>query len=145
MNLISRVFLLLAFTGFVGTASAEEEVRVITPDSIEYKSDANVPGVSFAVLSGNPKQGAYTVRVKIAPNVRLAPHYHPDARTVTVIAGTYYFAVGENFDESTLHGYGAGTVILVPAGRPHFAATRDDGTSVQESGPGPTAHIPAKR
>ena len=96
MKLISKAFLLLVFAGFVGTASTEE-IRIIAPENIEYKTDANVPGVSFAVLSGNPKQGPYTVRVKIAPNAKLAPHFHPDARTVTVMAGAYYFAAGENF------------------------------------------------
>lgn len=132
-------------TAIIGTALAEGEIRVITPGSIEYKADATVPGVSFAVLSGNPKQGAYTVRVKIAPNAKLAPHYHPDARTVTVMAGTYYFAEGRSFDDAILRGYGPGTVIVVPAEKAHFAAARDDGATVQESGPGPTAHMPIKR
>jgi len=145
MNRTMKALLLLALAGFTGTAPAEEGIRIIAPERIEYKADANMPGISFAVLSGNPKQGDYTVRVKIAPGARLAPHYHPDARTVTVIAGNYYFAEGENFDEGALRGYGPGTTIVVPAGKAHFAGTRDDGATVQESGPGPTGHLLVKR
>lgn len=145
MNLILRTLFLLTFTGFIGVASAEEAIRVFAPESIEYKADANVPGVAVAVLAGNPKQGAYAVRVKIAPGARLAPHYHPDERIVTIIAGSYYFAEGESFDEGALRGYGPGTVIVVPAGKAHFAAARDDGAIVQESGLGPTGHISVKR
>ena len=100
MNRTMKALLLLALTGFTGAAPAEEGVRIIAPERIEYKADANVPGISFAVLPGNPKQGDYTVRVKIAPGARLVPHYHPDARTLTVISGTYYFAEGENFDKT---------------------------------------------
>jgi quercetin dioxygenase-like cupin family protein len=145
MNWMAATLLLLGSAGFASADPAAEEIRIIPPGSIEYRNDPNVPGVSFAVLSGNPKQGAYTVRVKIAPGARLAPHSHPDTRTVTVIAGTYYFAEGESPDEGALRGHGPGTVIVVPAGKAHFAAARDDGATAQESGHGPTGHMPIKR
>ena len=61
------------------------------------------------------------------------------------MAGIYYFAEGESFDDAALRGYGPGTVIVVPAEKAHFAAAHEDGATVQESGSGPTAHMPVKR
>ncbi|MEK6211372.1 MAG: hypothetical protein AABM64_13560 [Pseudomonadota bacterium] len=41
-------------------------------------------------------------------------------------------------DAGALKGYGPGTVIVVPAGAPHFSACKDGVAVVQESGVGPT-------
>jgi quercetin dioxygenase-like cupin family protein len=118
---------------------AADPIRAMTVDSIEFKPDAAVPGVATALIAGNPKQGpTYTIRAKFSPNTRVPAHFHPDQRVVTVISGTYYLGSGEKFDESAMKAYGPGTVILVPAGAPHFSASREDGAVVQESGDGAT-------
>src|SRR5205823_4760445 len=54
-----------------------------------------------AVLFGDPsKSGVYVVRIKFAPGAKVMPHWHPDeVRTATVLSGTYYFAVGEQWAE----------------------------------------------
>ena len=54
------------------------------------------------------------------------PHWHPDTvRTVLVMSGTFYFAVGEQWDESKLKAYPAGTLYSEPAKTPHFAWAKD--------------------
>lgn len=50
--------------------------------------------------------------------------------------GTWYLGIGERFDEASLKAYPAGSFILIPAGVPHFLATRDDPVIVQVSGHG---------
>lgn len=123
--------------GIVSPAFAEQVV-VREPTSIEFTRDARLPGVSVAVVAGDPSNGPYTMRVRFAPDTEVPPHTHPDARTVTVLSGTYYFAVGERFDAAALRPYAAGTVIIVPAGVAHFVASRDGEVVLQESGVGPT-------
>jgi quercetin dioxygenase-like cupin family protein len=127
----------LSFTAFLAAASAAE-VRILPPGAIAFKADANVPGVSVALVDGNPKEGPYTVRARFAPNVKIPAHFHPDTRVVTVISGTYYFGQGDRYDEKAIKGYGPGTVIVVPANTPHYAGSAEDGPEVQESGVGPT-------
>ena len=144
MNQLLKALLPLALAGIISAASAEE-VKIIAPNSVEYKSYPNLPGVWVALVSGNLKQGAYTVRTKLMPGTIVPAHFHPDTRTVTVISGTYYFAEGDTFDESKLQGYGPGTAIVVPAGKPHFVSARDAEAIIQESGIGPTAVTPAKQ
>lgn len=115
-----------------------DEVKIIPPAAITYRADANVPGVSVALIDGNPKDGPYTVRAKISRNVKIPAHFHPDNRVVTVISGTYYFGAGDKYDEGSIKGYGPGTTIVVPAHTAHYAGSAEDGAIVQESGTGPT-------
>jgi quercetin dioxygenase-like cupin family protein len=131
--LVTAVLILAA-----GAAFAAGEVKITGPDEIAFKSDANIPGVAIALVAGNPKEGAYTIRAKFSPGVRIPAHFHPDERVVTVIAGTYWFGAGDKAEDAALKGYGPGTVIVVPAGAPHFSACKDGEAVVQESGVGPT-------
>lgn len=126
----------LGFCSF--SAPAADQVKILAPDAVSFKADANIPGVAIALIAGNPKEGAYTIRAKFSTGVEIPAHFHPDERVVTVISGTYYFAAGDRFDQGALKGYGPGTVIVVPAGAPHFSACKDDAAVVQESGVGPT-------
>jgi quercetin dioxygenase-like cupin family protein len=137
-----RVFRSSAFLFTLGlcsfAVSAADPVKILAPDAVAFKSDANIPGVAIALIAGNPKEGAYTIRAKFSTGVRIPAHFHPDERIVTVISGKYFFAAGDKFEEGALQGYGPGTVIVVPAGAPHFSACKDDVAVVQESGIGPT-------
>jgi quercetin dioxygenase-like cupin family protein len=49
------------------------------------------------------------------------PHRHPDTvRTVLVLSGTFYFAVGEQWDDGKLVAYPAGTLYSEPPRTPHY-------------------------
>jgi hypothetical protein len=64
-------------------------------------------GAQEAVLLGDPeKPGMYVVRVKFPPHVMDSPHWHPNARYVTVLEGTWYAGTGTICDRA-LFGLGA--------------------------------------
>ncbi|MFO1435038.1 MAG: hypothetical protein U1F34_01180 [Gammaproteobacteria bacterium] len=67
-----------------------------------------------------------------------AQAYASRRNTVTVLSGTYRFALGHRFASDAPHDYTTGTVIAVPANTAHFSAAGADGAIVQESGVGPT-------
>jgi quercetin dioxygenase-like cupin family protein len=115
-----------------------DDVKILAPGAITFKADAAIPGVATALIDGSPKQGPYTVRAQFSQNVKIPAHFHPDARVVTVLSGTYYFGTGDKYDEGAIKGYKAGTVIVVPANTAHYAGSAEDGAVVQESGFGPT-------
>lgn len=127
-----------------GSAVAEE-ARVVAPESLSYRADPAVPGATIAIVAGDPQQGPYTLRAKLARGARTPPHSHPDTRHVTVLSGVYHFASGPSHDEKhadeRLQGYGPGTVIVVPAGVVHYSAAPQGEVVVQESGTGPTGFI----
>ena len=56
----------------------------------------------FAALraSGfNPREaGVYVIRAKFAPHTMSQPHWHPEARYVTVLKGIWWAGTGDKFD-----------------------------------------------
>ena len=100
------------------------------------------PTVQFMMIYGAPnKPGPFLFRAKFPPGYKLPPHKHPDVRTVTVLKGTYYSAIGDTFDESKLQAFPAGAFYFTPADTGHFSATRDEEVIIQESGEGPASGI----
>ena len=112
------------------TALAPKDIRWSTPP--EYTD-----GRQRAYLLGDStKGGEWVDRVRIPAGSRVLPHTHPHAEVVTVIEGTWYFGLGEKFDEAKLEPYSAGSFIVIPADVAHFLATKEGPVIVQVSGHG---------
>jgi quercetin dioxygenase-like cupin family protein len=142
---------LLVLTVAPATAQAQVsgESLAMMPKDIIWKAPAVRPGLETAVTFGDPtKPGPYVLRVKIPAGFKLMPHFHPDEwRTGVVLSGTYYFAVGEQWDETKLKPYPAGTFFSEPKGTPHYVSAKDGEVIVQFTAMGPTAFtsIPQKQ
>jgi len=117
------------------------------PQDITYKGLPGAP--QHVTLFGDPSQpGLYVDRIKFLPGMKVMPHWHPDTvRTVLVMSGTFYFAVGEQWDESKLKAYPAGTLYSEPAKTPHYAWAKDGEVILQVTAIGPTGNtsIPQKQ
>jgi hypothetical protein len=138
-----------AFLTFVVAAySAEPGVMALTADEMKWSSQGGLalPGMEQVNLIGNPtKTGPYTLRLKFPAGFKLPPHFHPDAREVTVLSGVWYTAYGETFDSAKLKALPAGSFYTEPANEPHYVEVREP-TVIQVSGTGPSGRkdIPAK-
>jgi quercetin dioxygenase-like cupin family protein len=107
------------------------------PDQLKWVTDPR--GYQQAVIVGDPaKPGMYAAHIRFPVNLRIAPHFHPDERIVTVLSGTVHFGYGERFDESRLRALPAGSVWTEPAGQPHFAWVKDGEVVLQVIGIGPS-------
>jgi quercetin dioxygenase-like cupin family protein len=112
------------------------------PQDIVYKGLPGAPQ-HVTLFGDSSKPGLYVDRIKFAPGMRVMPHWHPDSvRTVLVLSGTFYFAVGEQWDESQLKAYPAGTLYSEPAGTPHYAWAKDGEVILQVTAIGPTGNTP---
>src|SRR5689334_2295960 len=80
------------------------------------------------------KGGPWIDRVKIPSGSHVAAHTHPQDELVTIIEGTWYVGAGSKYDPATLKAYPAGSFVLIPAGLPHFVATKENPVIVQLSG-----------
>jgi hypothetical protein len=128
---------LLAMVSFAQSAG----LRSLKPDEIQWTQRRQAPDVFYAGIYGDPaKAGPYAFRVRAQAGHSLAPHSHPDERTVTVLSGTYWSGVGETYDESKLDAFPAGSFYVVPAGVPHFSAVLSGEVLFQEAGVGPSSH-----
>jgi quercetin dioxygenase-like cupin family protein len=123
-----------------GAYAQNAESVIKLPNEVEFKSPVSPTNLQSAVLFGDPsKPGVYVIRIKYAAGAKVMPHWHPDeVRSATVLSGTYYFAVGEQWDESKMRPYPVGTFLSEPARTPHYAWAKDGEVIVQFMGLGPT-------
>jgi quercetin dioxygenase-like cupin family protein len=142
-------FALLSLCGAGGTwASAQpQDTSVVRlPQDIVYKGPPEAPK-HVTIFGDSSKPGLYVDRIKFKAGMKVMPHWHPDSvRTVLVLAGTFYFAIGEEWDESQLKPYPAGTLYSEPARTPHYAWAKDGEVILQVTAIGPTGNtkIPQK-
>jgi len=127
----------------VGAYAQSTQPVVKLPNEIEFKAPLS-PAPQNSVLYGDPtKPGVYVQRTKLAPGFKVMPHWHPDEwRTAVVLSGTLYFGVGEQWDESKLKAYPAGTFYSEPPKTPHYVWAKDGEVIIQTTGMGPTGTTP---
>src|SRR5262249_49047504 len=96
------------------------------------------PRVQVVTILGDAsKPGPYAQLLKVAANAQIAAHHHAGDRVGTVLAGTWHFGYGAQFDKAKLKTLPAGSVYTEPANGPHFAMTGDEAVIVLITGTGP--------
>jgi mannose-6-phosphate isomerase-like protein (cupin superfamily) len=108
-----------------GAQTTSSARHTFTPGEIPYGPPPAfvAPGAQLAVLEGNPgaSSGDFTVRLKMPDGYRIAPHWHPNRENVTVISGTFKVGMGDNFDESKMGAFPAGSFAYLDPGMHHYA------------------------
>ena len=140
---MDNVALVLALVTGVGVGAHAQEITesiVRRPNEIKYKAPPKEPGPHTVVLYGNPtKPGVFVMRAKFPAGYKITPRWRPDAwRTAVVLSGTFYYGIGEKWDESKLQAYPPGTFFAHPWKHPHFAWAKDGEVVVQFTAMGPT-------
>lgn len=135
--------LVLAMCWAAHAAEPETTIPSVPLGSEKWIVNPSVPAImQMMMIYGAPnKPGPFIFRAKFPPGYKLPPHKHPDVRTVTVLKGTYYSAIGDTFDEAKLQAFPTGTFYFTPANTGHFSATKDEEVIIQESGEGPESGI----
>lgn len=127
----------------VTRASAQTEqhgqaIVGVTPEQVPWFTPSYyTDGRQRAQLFGDSGQdGVWVDRVKIPGGKRVLAHTHPHDELATVIRGTWYVGAGVRFDAAKLKAYPAGSFVMIPAGVPHFVATKAGPVIVQLNGTG---------
>lgn len=95
------------------------------------------PGMKIAALHGDPAgKGDYTIRLRFPDGYQFPAHYHPNAEHLSVLQGTFLFAMGERADRSAQKMYGPGDFLYIPPKHPHHGGARGE-TVIQLHGEGP--------
>jgi hypothetical protein len=123
----------------IGLAQENPAFIRIAPAQIRWQDVPNGHGVQQATLLGDPgKAGIYVVRVKFPPYTMDVPHWHPNARYVTVLEGTWYTGTGDTFDFAKAVPLKPGSFMLHPAKATHWDGSGSAETViVQIIGEGP--------
>src|SRR5207253_9693158 len=86
------------------------------------------------------KPGIYVTRNRFAPGQGSHPHYHDQARYITVIKGTWWVSLGPEsdvYDPDKMTSVRPGSFIFEPAYGHHYDMAKDEEVIVQIIGPGP--------
>jgi hypothetical protein len=90
------------------------------------------------ILYGDPAAPGepFVIRIRELPGLIVPPHSHPVDEHITVLQGTWYFGIGEEYDAAKLRALPAGSYAFVPAGTTMFAYSPEPAV-VQVHGVGP--------
>lgn len=128
--LVAAVFWMMAGAVHNTATVSAAEKNAFTPDTIPWgPAPPFVPaGAQLAVLEGNPmaSSGDYTVRLKMPAGYKIAPHWHPQRENVTVISGTFKVGMGDQFDESKMMSFPAGSFAYLDPSMHHYAMAVDE-------------------
>ena len=98
-------------------------------------------GGRSVTLAGDPsKPGIYVTRITWAPGSGSRPHFHDQARYITVLKGTWYVATGPDADvynPDKMTAVKAGTFIYEPPNGHHYDMAKDEEAVVEIIGMGP--------
>jgi quercetin dioxygenase-like cupin family protein len=121
-----------------GGALVDPEHRRMQPEAAETAIGS---GVQMTVYGDPSKPGLYAIRRRFKPGEMSMPHYHDQARLVTVIKGTWWSGEGDAFDPAKTVPMKPGSFMLHPAGLHHFDGAKNEEVIVQIIGMGPVKTI----
>lgn len=146
MNQLAAVssLLVLAGTAMAGSKGMDhlpyrgEGHVMVNEKAFEWKPVASMAkGARMTVLEGDLSKGeAFTFRLKLPANYKIAPHIHPAYERVTVLSGTFHFAHGEEFDRGKTMALKQGGFAVMAPGEPMYGYT-EEATVIQLHGTGP--------
>lgn len=90
------------------------------------------------ILNGDPERAGepFVMRIRELPGTIVPLHSHPVDENITVVQGSWYFAVGDVWDRAALKELGPGDYAFAPKGNTMFGYC-PDGAVVQVHGVGP--------
>ena len=77
-------------------------------------------GMQFALLSGDPKKGAYTQMRKVPAGTDNPLHAHSSELKNVIISGVWYTGL----DAASARDFGAGSIVMMPANWEHVSGCR---------------------
>ena len=126
-------------------AQAADLATTINPDELEWQEQRR-PGVYIAnLLGGFDQEGLYIARMKFLPGSMSTPHSHDKERHITVIKGTWYVGLTEEFDPKNTIANQEGSYMVHPAGMVHYDGAREAEVIVEVKGIGPVKFMPVKK
>jgi len=134
-------FLAVALSGVALFAAQPLRAQnMYAPDQVKYgAAPPTLPaGAELAVLEGDPMAptGDFTVRLKMPDGYKMAPHTHPHRENVTVLSGSLKVGMGDQYDDSKMTSFGAGSFLYVDPTMHHYAGASGE-TVIQIHGASP--------
>ena len=142
----SRVLLVIALLAAPPSLAdpSREVMNIVREGEIQWVESAVAKGAATAIVAGDPKVAGqvYVQRVRFSPGTFSPPHFHPEARHIVVLKGTWWVGEGPVQDKSKTTPVPAGSFVLHHPGKIHWDGAKDEEVILQIIGVGPSATIP---
>jgi anti-sigma factor ChrR (cupin superfamily) len=138
--MLSRfIALIFVLTGASATLADDMKMPTNAADLKWGPAPRALPkGAELTVLSGDPSNGLYVVRLKVPGGYKIPAHNHPTTEYVTVISGNFHLGMGDKLDEKNGIELTAGGFGVAPAKMNHYAWASSPSV-IQVHGQGPFA------
>lgn len=95
-------------------------------------------GALVAIVHGDPnvRNRDFVIRIRFPAGYRFPVRWHEESEHITVLQGSFLFAIGDEVDDTMLQRYGPGDFIFAPARVAHYGGARVT-TVIQVHGTGP--------
>jgi quercetin dioxygenase-like cupin family protein len=115
-------------------------MNIVRVDEIKWVSNPLVPGLATAVVQGDPRKAGepYVIRVKFPPNTFSPPHFHPEARYIVVLKGTWWVGSGPKWDKDATTPVPTGSFVIHHPNKIHYDGAKDEEVILQIIGVGPS-------
>jgi quercetin dioxygenase-like cupin family protein len=129
---MSRLFVMMVAVSLATAALADEAARpiavgkeggmplMVSYTELKWTELPERKGMQFAVLSGDPKKGAYTQMRKVPAGTDNPLHTHSSEIKNVIISGVWY--TGAN--SASVRDFGTGSIIVMPANWVHVSGCR---------------------
>ena len=119
--LLVGIFAAACATKIEGPEQAEtKSTNIVTFSELKWTALPEMPGMEVALLSGEPKTGAYTEMRRVRAGTDNGPHTHSSEITDVVISGVWYMGS----DAASAKDLGPGGVGTIPANTVHVSGCR---------------------
>jgi hypothetical protein len=136
--ILGMIFLIIGWFRWIGAQTPPAAPMVDAAPLIMQPEQAATGG---RVMGDSSAPGMYVTRARFAAGTGSRPHYHDQARYVTVIRGTWWTGAGDVYKPETMVPIKAGGFMFHPAGYHHYDQARDEEVIVQIIGMGPVKTI----
>ena len=142
----SRVVALAVALAACGVSTAAladppaDVMSIVRVDEIKWMSNPLVPGLATAVVQGNPSEPGkpYVIRVRFPPNTFSPPHFHPEARYIVVLKGTWWVGSGPKWDKEATTPVPTGSFVIHYPNKIHYDGAKNEEVILQIIGVGPS-------
>jgi quercetin dioxygenase-like cupin family protein len=123
MFILDFLFIFLACGKMGYTQAVDTKVKMpfmMAYTDLKWIELSERKGMQYAVLSGNPKEGAYTQMRKVPAGSDNPLHSHSNELKNVIISGIWYTGA----DSASAKDFGPGSIIIMPANWIHVSGCR---------------------
>jgi hypothetical protein len=99
---------------------------MVSPEDMNWVELPERKGMKFALLSGDPKTGAYTQMRRVPAGTENPLHAHSSELKNVIISGVWYTGA----DTASARDFGPGSVVVMPADWVHVSGCRAESDCV---------------